>query len=386
MKHYSLLMVDDDVEFLEEFGPILSEHGFDVHTATNGSDALQIAGKVQPAVVLMDERLPDADGQELIKNIRGVSKKSSFIMITAYADVPSVVKGLREGISDYITKPTEPNTLLHQIFKVMQHRRHSDADKEKMSQLAKKNEELKRLDNLKSQFVANVSHELLGPLGIIKESIDIAREKCSQSSGDDAHRYFDISERELGRLIRFTKNMLDLSKIESGKMPFQRAEVDMVSLAADVTTMFESECDKNDVELELHADNVPSSLYLDPDLMRELLVNLISNGIKHSKQGQKVKVGMFADEAHFRIEVTDEGPGIPEKLRPNIFDKYYRIFEDRTQGTGLGLSIVKEIVSLHGGKVWVEPAGETGSNFVVYLPILPIVNNKEADHEKNNNS
>jgi len=159
----------------------------------------------------------------------------------------------------------------------------------------------------------------------------------------------------------------------------------MVSLATDVTTMFESECDKNNVELELHADNVPSSLYLDPDLMRELLVNLISNGIKHSKQGQKVKVGMFADEAHFRIEVTDEGPGIPEKLRPNIFDKYYRIFEDRTQGTGLGLSIVKEIVLLHGGKVWVEPAGNAGSNFVVYLPILSNVNNKEAGHEKNNN-
>ena len=291
-------------------------------------------------------------------------------MITAYADVGSVVSGLRNGIADYITKPVDPNTMLHQIYKVMQMLEHSDADAEKLAAITKNNEELKRLDVLKSQFVANVSHELLGPLGIIKESIDIAREKCASGDVNSSERYFDISERELGRLIRFTKNMLDLSKIESGKMPFNRAMSDVIALAADVTTLFEAECEKTGVGLELHAEHVPPQVFLDPDLMRELLVNLVNNAIKHSNSGQKVVISLLADDVHLRIEVLDEGTGIPAKMQPHIFDKYFRIFEDRTEGTGLGLAIVKEIVELHGGKVWVESAETGGAKFIVYLPLV----------------
>lgn len=232
------------------------------------------------------------------------------------------------------------------------------------------NEKLKAFDLQKSEFVANVAHEINNPLFIVGESLKQIEEGLAGDISSKARNMLLTSVREVDRLVRFTKNMLDLSKIESGKMPIKKIKLDIKALIDDVIKYFTPEFSKKQVIIDTDIDETLDQLVADKDMIKQVLINLITNALKYTPFGKCLKICAARVGSSLRMEISDQGPGIPEDLRNSIFDKYVRIFMEQKEGTGLGLSIVKEIVEQHKGEVWVESEVGKGSTFIVTLPLL----------------
>lgn len=238
-----------------------------------------------------------------------------------------------------------------------------------LDDVQKANEKLKQFDKRKSEFVANVAHEIGNPLFIIKEGISIAEEMLGEKLSAKPREMIDISLKEIDRLINFSKSMLDISRIESGKIEVKKARLKVVPVIENVLQQFRPFFDRKKVKTVADLDGAPDEILADEGLLKQLLINLVSNALKYTPSGKCVRLKAVREENFLRFEIRDEGPGIPEDEREKIFDKYHRIFSEQKEGTGLGLAIAKEIVEFHEGRIWVESEAGMGSTFVVLLPV-----------------
>ncbi|MFH1847515.1 MAG: ATP-binding protein [Candidatus Omnitrophota bacterium] len=236
-------------------------------------------------------------------------------------------------------------------------------------ELKEANDKLRRYDMLKSEFVAKVAHELINPLCMASESIKIVNEGKLGNIETKQKEILEMSRKEITRLLRFITDMLDLSKIEAGKMPMKKEEVDVKKLLNEILAYFKNECVRKKVSMDVEIKDVPVHIRADKDLVKQIFLNLISNSLRYTSLGKKAAFFAGKEDGDLRVEIRDQGPGIPKQEQDRIFDKFYRIFEDRETGTGLGLSIAKEIVDLHRGKIWVESEEGKGSSFIVILPV-----------------
>jgi signal transduction histidine kinase/DNA-binding response OmpR family regulator len=227
----------------------------------------------------------------------------------------------------------------------------------------------KELDRLKTEFFANISHELRTPLALI---LGPARKILAAARLPEGQRHdLELIERNALLLLRHVNDLLDLAKVDAGRMTAGYAALDLAQLVRRVAANFESMARDCGVTLQVEAPSaVPAEL--DPDKMERVLLNLISNALKFTPSGGVVRVEARQSSSWAVVEVEDTGPGIPEVLRESIFERF-RQLEDgggrRFGGTGLGLSIVKQFVDLHGGTVTVEEGrGGRGALFRVELP------------------
>lgn len=232
------------------------------------------------------------------------------------------------------------------------------------------NTTLERLENLfdaQQRFLADVSHELRTPLTVIKANLGLMR----RMSKPDADLLDDI-EAEADRLTRMVESLLLLARAEAGRLPLNLAPVDLDALLFDTLAGFQALAAEK-VRLEL-ADWQPVRVVADPDRIKQVLVNLVSNAIKYTPPGGVVTLSLTADQTHARLTVRDTGPGIPPEDLPHIFDRFYRAEKSRTRhkegGFGLGLSIAYWIVRGHGGTIEVESQLGQGTDFTVLLPLL----------------
>ncbi|WP_284641128.1 two-component system histidine kinase PnpS [Paenibacillus silviterrae] len=238
---------------------------------------------------------------------------------------------------------------------------------------------MRRLERMRSEFVANVSHELKTPIAAVKgfaETLLAGALNDKETAKSFLQIIFDESER-LNRLIG---DILELSKIESKRIPLHFSPVHLNSFIANCVHVMNAEAKKKHIELEMQ---VPQDAYMeaDEDRLRQILINLLSNGINYTPEGGKVKVkvelldGIVAGSEGEKLKLTiaDTGIGIPKKDLPRIFERFYRVDKARSRssgGTGLGLSIVKHLVELHKGTIRVESEVGMGSKFIIELPVL----------------
>lgn len=235
---------------------------------------------------------------------------------------------------------------------------------------------IRRLENMRSEFVANVSHELKTPIAAVKGFAEtllgggVSDEKTARSF---LQIIFDESER-LNRLI---SDILDLSKIESKRIPMEYSPVHLTSFFTSVLETMTTMAGKKGINLQT---DIPDELYIeaDEDKLRQIFINLLSNAINYTQEGGRVKLTvhhMEHDNGEDRVQFTvaDTGLGIPKKDLPRIFERFYRVDKARSRGsggTGLGLSIVKHLVDMHNGRLSVESELNIGSSFTVELPLL----------------
>ncbi|MFD0586429.1 two-component system histidine kinase PnpS [Paenibacillus sp. GCM10027627] len=231
---------------------------------------------------------------------------------------------------------------------------------------------IRRLERMRSEFVANVSHELKTPIAAVKgfaETLLGGAVKDEETTRSFLQIIFDESER-LNRLIG---DILELSKIESRRVPLYFSPVELEGFMAKTFTLLESEAQRRGIQLIRQTE---SGLYVeaDEDRLRQIVVNLLSNGINYTPEGGRVTVAIHAsDQDHIRITISDTGIGIPKKDLPRIFERFYRVDKARSRssgGTGLGLSIVKHLVELHKGTLSVNSTVGVGTTFTIELPIL----------------
>ncbi len=239
---------------------------------------------------------------------------------------------------------------------------------QELSKLAsEQNEALKKLNELKSAYVANVSHELKNPLAVIRESMSLILDKITGEVNVKQKEILEIGKRSMDRLIRLVSNLLDLSQIAAGKMKLKEEEIHLNVLVGEVLKSYEGEISKKPLVLKKEISSDVGTVEGDRDKLAEVVINLLNNAIKYTPAGSiTVKLIGIAEEVRF--EITDSGPGIPQEYLFKIFDKFERILAEKQEGTGLGLPIAKDIIELHKGKLWVESEAGKGSKFIFTLP------------------
>jgi signal transduction histidine kinase len=241
--------------------------------------------------------------------------------------------------------------------------------KEKNKMLEQQKEELKKFDQLKSEFVSIVSHELRTPMSIIKGSLSQLLDVGAHTSKEVAEKLLAISLKNVNRLTHLVNNLLDLSKIEAGKIELHKEVVDLVVIVKEVCHSFMTPAKEKNIEMREWFSSDSIMINIDKDKIIQVLINLIGNSMKFVEKGF-VKISIMENQEVVVCTVEDSGKGIAVEDLPKVFGKFKQFGQQDSgvKGTGLGLSISKGLVELHKGKIWVESALGVGTKFIFELP------------------
>ncbi len=229
--------------------------------------------------------------------------------------------------------------------------------------------ELRLLESMRREFVANVSHELRTPLTSIKGFVETI---LNGKTDDEAfvQRYLSIVSGETDRMITLINDLLDLTKIESRRQKLVFEEVNLKEIFDDTITVLASKAEEREVAVENRLDDL--IVLGNPKMLRQVAINLVDNAIKYNKQGGQVWIEAAVNDGIASISVTDTGIGIPSEHLERVFERFYRVDKGRSRqmgGTGLGLSIVKHIIERHKGRIWAESEYEQGTTITFTLQV-----------------
>jgi len=241
----------------------------------------------------------------------------------------------------------------------------------------------KEIDQLKTELVSMVAHELRSPLTCISGFSELLLDK--EVTREQSEEYASIIMKESNRLSELINKFLDISRIESGKSQVRKTPVDMKMLIRKVLDFNAQLADKKHIRLHFEAPEKVSTVQVDRDMMEQVILNLFSNAIKYSEENAEVTLRIKENADTLVIDVQDTGFGISRKSLPHIFEKFYRITDNEQvqdiTGSGLGLALVKEIVEIHGGKISVRSKLGKGSVFTFTLPKSSVAEpDQEAEH------
>lgn len=247
--------------------------------------------------------------------------------------------------------------------------------RERTAELEAANARLKQLDRLRSQFLAHVSHELRTPLTSIVGFADNMIEGLVGSLNMKQEQYLTRIKANGTRLARMITDLLDLSRVEAGKLVLSFDHVALPALVTEVIEQLRPLATAKHLQIDLHSHEPTLLVWADPDRLSQILTNLLDNAIKYSPDGAHISVDLsIHDQEMARIVVRDTGPGIPPEALPKLFDPFFRVHQQersQTKGLGLGLAIVKDLVDLHGGSISVRSKLQEGTQFSFTLPLHP---------------
>jgi signal transduction histidine kinase len=367
VKTVNMLIVDDDAAARKTFGNILKVKGYDVESAASGQEAISKVKTKFFNIVFIDIRLPDMNGLELLKAVNGSSENTVAIMVTAYASIDSSIEAINKGAYSYITKPIDMDQIMLVIEKALEKQHLSMENKRLLRELKEANEKLSEMDKRKSAFVANVSHEFKNPLAVIKESLALVIDGLVGKITPKQKEMLEGGKRNVERLIRLVTDLLDISKIEAGKVELKREKVDIRALIEEISKTYENEISNKGLILKEDIPEDIGDIWADRDKLTEVIINLLNNAIKYTDKGS-IDIKVTGTMKEIRFEIDDTGHGIAKENLKKVFDKFERITAEKQEGTGLGLPITKDIVELHKGKIWVESEPGKGSKFIFTLP------------------
>ncbi len=400
-----VLVVDDEESVVVTIKAILQLDGYTVATTTSGAQARKMVRDVEYDLVLTDLRLEDGDGLDVLKAVGESYPETVTIMLTGYASLESAIQALRAGAYDYLVKPSEVEELRATVARGLERRRLGQELRLRVAELADLNaslqarideataelkeryEQLKELDRMKSQFLSIASHELKTPITAMSGFLQVALRRVRRLSQGEAAapvaeglrgitEQLEVVYRQTGKLARLVDELLDVSRIQTGRIEFRYGDVDLSELANEVATRMQLTTNAHEISVRRDSESVVTA---DRDHLEQVLNNLVANAIKYSPTGGSITIDVRPDDGGVRLSVTDQGIGIPEKELDAIFGLFYRS-PDRVArdaaGMGLGLYISKEIVVRHGGRIWAESSGVKGSTLNVVIPRMPIGSTK----------
>lgn len=233
--------------------------------------------------------------------------------------------------------------------------------------------QLDKLENLRQDFVANVSHELKTPIATVKSYVETLLDGA-QHDPDDIDRFLKIVLKQNDRLAAIVDDLLTLSRLQSAPSSQQLAlnQLDACVLLQTSVDICLARAEAKSIQIKLNCKQ-PIFIMIDESLMTQAVVNLLDNAIKYSNENTTITLSAVVDENQVCISVSDQGPGIAAEHMPRLFERFYRVDKSRSRrigGTGLGLAIVKHIANTHGGQVSVKNNGGAGSCFTITLPAL----------------
>lgn len=375
-----ILVVDDDVMLRTLMRIKLTKHGYDVIEAADGKQAVTAFNESQPDIVLMDANMPGTDGfqatQELKKN--PAAESTPILMVSGLEDDDSVDRAFSVGATEYITKPICWPLLLHRLANIC------EAMRAKLNIMQAKHD-ADRANQSKSEFLANMSHELRTPMHAILSFSNMGVTKAEDAERDKLIRYFTRIEQSGKRLLTLLNNLLDLSKLEAGRMEMNIREEDILRVINAVVAEMDGLIRQQEVQLQIIPPTVSTTVPCDTDKVFQVVSNLLSNAVKFTPGGKTITISVETGSLHksnngealetIKVTVADQGIGIPEDELEEVFDKFVQSSKTKTGagGTGLGLAISKEIVEQHGGAIHAEVNADGGASFIFHLPVLEVM-------------
>lgn len=371
MARFKILVIDDEQgirdgtrRILQNFKvdyPFMDEQiDFEILEAGTGNDGIALIDKEIPEIILLDNKLPDIQGVEVLEYVKKKQLEIVVIMITSYASLELAVKATRDGAYDFIPKPFTPQEIRASIENIT-----------KQIFLKRMTQTLNVTGKqIRFQFLSVLSHELKAPLNAVDGYIKMIKERQFGNSVDAYDEMLDRSIERIKGMRQLILDLLDLTKIESGK-PTQKLEnVDVNKIIQIAIDTIRPYAIQKDVDVYL---NSRESVFMtaDPGEIEIIMNNLISNSVKYNIQGGRVDCYVEKLKDGVKINVTDTGIGMNEEDKNKIFDDFVRIKNTQTRGvtgSGLGLAIVKKIVDMYNGSIEVQSSMGKGSSFVIILP------------------
>jgi signal transduction histidine kinase len=238
------------------------------------------------------------------------------------------------------------------------------------AELARLNERMRELDQIKTQFFSNVSHEFRTPLTLILGPVEDGLVDAIEPLGPRQKARFEVAHDNALRLLKLVNTLLDFSRLEAGRLQASYTPLDIAGFTAQLAGMFQSAARRAGIELLIDCPCLSEAVWVDGDMWEKIVPNLVSNALKFTPAGQ-VTVRVREESAQVVLEVSDTGIGIAEEELPRIFERFHRVVQaaGRThEGTGIGLALVRELVELHGGDVSVQSEVGRGTTFRVQIP------------------
>lgn len=367
-----VLIVDDDVDFAESLCDILEPQGYAIATARTPAEARERLKTFDAKVALVDIQLRGMSGTRLIGQLKEERPGLTFIMMTAYADVSSAIEALRSGAHDYVLKqidPRGPLLALERCFEKLQLQYDYKAAYEELL-VAKTAAEA--ASKAKSEFLATMSHELRTPLNaIIGFSEFLMDETIRPTDPAKVTGYLKAIHESGHHLLAVINDILDHSKAEAGRLEVSEEDVNVEETVAAALRVVAPRARSGGLEIVTALAPVLPLFRGDSRLLRQILLNLLSNSIKFTPPGGHVEVAAAEENGGLMMWVRDTGIGMKPDDIPKAFEPFRQIdnrFIRKYQGTGLGLSLVKAMVEAHAGTVAVDSAPGTGTTVTIRFP------------------
>ncbi len=329
-----------------------------VEQAADGEQALAYILSEKPDLLLLDHNLPGISGMDILEQIAETSDMLT-VMITAYASLEMAVNATKRGAYDFLAKPFTPQELKATVRKAAKHLI--------LQREARRLAQEKR--QLRFQFISVLAHELKAPIAAISGYLHLIQDRVA---GDDLGAYDRMVERSVIRLEGMEKlifDLLDLTRIESGRKNRSLSAVDLGDLVSQCIDGYTVDAAKRDITIGAHIDG-PIEMVADRGEMEIILNNLVSNAVKYNRDGGRVDLSATADDDLVTITVADTGIGMAAEDVAKLFAEFTRIKNSKTRnilGSGLGLSILKKLAQLNGGDVTVASEIDKGTTFTVTL-------------------
>ena len=385
-----LLVVDDEENLRITTSAILEHEGYVVDTAASGDEAIALLGKSDYDLVLTDLHMEHGEGLTVLNEIRRNAPLTISVVLTGFASVESAIAALQEGAYDYLVKPCDIETMKHTIRRGVEHRRLMLAEQkaradleqlnldlerriiERTAELTRLNAELAEANRAKDVFLATLSHELRTPLTPVVGWIKLLRSGNLDSKS--AAQALDAIERNAWLQARLIDDLLDTSRIATGKLQFEPRPADLnQAVKAALDTVRALAASRN---IEISLQQSPTTLVVmgEPVRLQQVAWNLLSNAIKFTDPGGKVTVITETDGIEAQLSVTDTGVGISPDFLPHVFDRFRQAdgsTSRRHGGLGLGLAIADALAKMHGGRLEAQSDGiGKGSSFTFRLGLV----------------
>ncbi|MEM7261788.1 MAG: response regulator [Planctomycetota bacterium] len=370
-----LLLIEDDPLDRAAVRRALRGRPYEIREVECGEDALEAARTWSPQVVILDQRLPDASGVELLEPLRRICPYVPVVMVTGLDRVEFAVESMRAGAQDYLLKDQLNAENLDRTLRAARERSRLEVELEiQRTELEQARDLAVTQSRTKDEFLATVSHELRTPVAAILGFAELLLDESAQLSLPDNHvRAIETIRRNGEHLIGLINDILDLSKIEAGKLAIEEVPTDIAEIVDDVIGLLEPKANEKGLSVRVEdLSRIPPSVRTDPTRFRQILLNLVGNAIKFTEHGTVlILVNYPSGSERLETSVLDSGIGMTSEELEKIFRPYEQATDATTRkygGTGLGLTITKNLVELLGGELSAKSQPGRGTTFRFVLP------------------
>jgi signal transduction histidine kinase len=374
-----ILVVEDDAGSRLTLCGILEDAGYEVTGVEKGTEALEVIKDGNFNVIITDIKLPDVGGMSVLELAKEINPDVAVVIMTGYASVETAVNAVNEGAYAYFVKPVNMDEMKTAIVNALRQQKLSRENKRLVDDLQRSNKllfeanrQLRAATEAKSIFLAHMSHELRTPLNAVIGFSDLLIGGIAGKINNKQRQCLEDILSSGKHLLSLINDILDLSKVEAGKIDIRPESLRLADVVDDAVTTVKTMIDESKHKLAVSiAEDLPP-VYGDRNRLKQILLNLLSNAIKFTPDGGKLYLETSREDDFCKVSMVDNGIGIRKEDQTCIFEPFTQLDTqpgERKQGTGLGLALTKQLVELLGGKIWVESEYGKGSQFSFTIPL-----------------